>query len=156
MIRHRQAGDLDRILCRHELQQLERDAVGLVSEPGPALAVMHHIFAGVFADRQRGWTPQFAGVIIPDVEHLARRIGHRIVRPGGEQVHLAVDGPGTPRSRFRDQTPEARIGNHVDPRGRRPLPGAEHGPIFAAVRREAPEPVEELELGGGDRGPRLE
>ena len=146
MIRQREAGDLDRIVHGHELQQLERHAVRVVRESCIAVAVSHHVFATLLANGQRRRTPQLSRVVIANVEHLARRIAHRIVRPGGEEVLLAVDGPRAAGPRLGDEASEVRVGDHVDPGRRRPLSRAEDGHVLAAVGVEAAEAVEELEV----------
>src|SRR5262249_1235519 len=59
------------------------------------------------------------GLFVAEIDHLARRVGNRIVAPGGEPVHLAVAGPGIARPSLGDEEPEGRVGNDVRPGGRR-------------------------------------
>ncbi len=74
-VAERQARDLDGVVERHELQQVERDAVRLVLEAAVALAVAGHVgMRPVVADRQRGRAPQLAGVLVAE---------DRAPRPGG-------------------------------------------------------------------------
>ena len=113
-----------------------------------AMSVSHHVLARSLANGQRRRRSTAPRVVVADVEHLARRIAHRIVRPGGEQVLLAVDGPRAARARLGHEASEVRVGEHVDPRRRRPLPRAEDRHVLPPVGVEAAEAVEEFESPG--------
>ena len=121
-VRQRETRDLDRIVERHQLQELERDAVRDVLEARVALPVPDDVRRGLLADRQRRRPPQLARLLVPDVDRLPRRVADRIVGPGRELVLAAVDRPRVPGPALGDLEAEARIRDHVDPRRRRPLP----------------------------------
>ena len=124
-VAQRQARDLDRIVERHVLQKIGGDAVRRMLEPAVAPAMPRHIGGGVVADRQRRRAPQVAGVVVAQIEHLARTIADRIVRPGRELVLAAVDRPGVAAAFGRHLKAEVGIGDDVDPGRRRRLAGAE-------------------------------
>ena len=80
--------------------------------------------------------PELAGLLVAEVNGLAGRIGDGIVAPGGQAVHLAVAGPGVAAAGLGDQAAEAGVGEHVDPRGRRPRRRrVRRDDVLAAVRR---------------------
>ena len=74
-------GYLYRIVDRHVLQELERNAVRDVLEPAVALAVPRDIGRAFLANRERRRSPEIAVVLVAKIDRLARRIAHRIVRP---------------------------------------------------------------------------
>src|SRR6476660_7965280 len=113
--------DLDRIVERHELHEIECNTVLRMLEPAVSPSVSHDVAAGLVADRQRRWAPQIAGVNVANVEGFARPVGNRIVRPRSEAVLAAVEGPGSSRAFRRHLKPEAGVGDNVDPRGGRQL-----------------------------------
>src|SRR5580658_4303116 len=124
-------------------------------EDGVAVAVANDVRrADVFANRQRGRSPQLAGVEVADVEHLAGAVAHRIVRPLRNLMLLAVDGPGVAGAFDRNREAERRICNNVDPWRGRPLPFAENRHVLAAVRGKSAEPVEGFEIAPRRRGRR--
>ena len=90
--------------------------------------------------------PQLAGLLVPDVDRLARRVADRVVRPRRELVLAAVDRPRVARPRTRRPGSRTRVRDDVDPGRRRPLPLAEDGDVLPPVLGEAAEAVEELEL----------
>ncbi len=116
-------------------------------EAAIALAVSDDIGPSLLADRQHRWAPQFATVFIPHVYCLARRVADRVIRPWRELVLTAVERPGVTRARLRNLEAKNRIGDHVDPWRWRPLSFAENCHILTAIRSEATEAVEELEVG---------
>ena len=63
---------------------------------------------------------------------------------GLELIFPAVHGPGVSRTAVRRLETERRIGDDVDPRGGRPLPGTENHRVLAAFFRETAESVEEV------------
>ena len=142
----RQARDLDRIIERHVLEEIERDAVRGVLEPAVALAVPGDIGRGLVTDRQGRRSPQLAGVLVAQIDDLARPVGDRVVRPGRELVLAAVERPGVAAALDRDLEAERGVGDDIDPRRRRRPPGAEDRHILPSVLGESAEPVEELEV----------
>ena len=66
-----QARDLDRVVERHELEQLERDAVALVLEAAVPLAVAGDV-RPVVPDGQRRRPPDLARLLVAHVDRLAR------------------------------------------------------------------------------------
>ena len=87
----REPRDLHRVLDRHELQEVEGDAVRRMLESAVALTMPNDVGRGVLPDRKRGRTPERAGVLVADIDRLARRIGHRIVGPRRELVLPTID-----------------------------------------------------------------
>ena len=72
-------GDLDRILKRHKLQQLERYAVRRALEAAVALAVAHRKLTLTVIDRRGCRRPQLPRFRILHVQNFARPIGDRII-----------------------------------------------------------------------------
>ena len=116
-------------------------------EAAVALAVSGDIGPSLLADRQHRRAPQLATVFIPHVDRLARRVADRVIRPRSELILAAVERPGVTRARLRDLKAKGRIRDHVDPGRRRPLSLAENRHVLTAIRSEAAEAVEELEVG---------
>ena len=141
-----QATHLDGVLRRDELQEIERDAVGDVLEPAVALSVSGHIGLARLANRKCRGAPQLSRLFISHVERFAGRVTHRIVGPRSELVLAAVDRPGEPGTRLGDLEAKDRIGDHVDPGGRRLLSVPENGHVFPPIRGKAAEAIEEFEL----------
>src|SRR5207247_2778249 len=147
-----EAQDLDRVVGRDELEQVERDPVRGVLETAVALAVADDVRPRLLADREDRRAPQLAAFLVADVQGLARRIAHGIVRPRRELVLAAVDRPGVAAAGLGDLEAEARVRHHVDPRCRRPLALTQHRDVLAAVRRAAAEAVDDLEIRTAWRG----
>ena len=61
------------------MQEIERDAAFGVLETAVSLAVPGDIGRGVVSDRQGRRAPQLAGVLVAEIDDLARPIGHRVV-----------------------------------------------------------------------------
>ena len=96
-------------------------------EHAVALAVAHlHAAAGA----GRGKNLSTLQVLQQPV--LRRRVGDRVVGPGSELVQTAVDGPGVAGARLRHLKTETGIGDHIDPRPCRRLPGRQFETEFAA------------------------
>ena len=115
-------------------------------EAAVSTAVAGDIGRGFVANGQRGGAPQFAGVIITQIERFAWTVGNGIVRPRRELVFAAVDGPCVAASLSRRLKAEGRIGDDVDPwRGRR-LARAKNRHIFLAALGKSAEPVEIFEI----------
>ena len=100
------------------------------------------------SDRLRRRAPELAGVVVADVDRLARRVADRVVGPRRELVLAAVARPRCSRTRTRrpgTRTTELAItfshGAGVD------WPGPEDDDVLAPAVGEAAESVEELELG---------
>ncbi len=147
-----QAGDLDRVVQRHELHQLGGDAVAGMFKAAVAPSVPRQIGGGLVADRQRCGAPQVAGILVANIEGLARPVGDRVVGPGRQLMFLAVGRPGVAAALSGDLEAEAGIGDDIDPGRRGRLAGAEYGDVFAAILAEAADAVEEFQprLGPGD------
>ncbi len=127
------------------MQELERNLVRFVLEPTVALAMAGDIGRAILADRQGGRSPDVAALLIAQVDHLARRIGYRIVRPRRQLILLTVDRPGVAGTLDRDVEAEGRIGDDVDPGRRRRLPGVEDRHVFPSALGKTAEPIEEFE-----------
>ena len=146
ILRSCEARNLDRIVERHVLEEIDRNPVGRMLEPAVSPAVAGDVGRRVVADRQGRRAPQVASVVVAQIERLARTIGDRIVRPRGELVLAAVHGPGVAAAFGRHLKAEGGVGDDVDPGRRRRLARAEDRHIFPSVLGEAAEPVEELEV----------
>src|ERR1017187_6956083 len=90
--------------------------------------------------------PDLRGLLVPKIELFARRVGDRMVRPGGETVLPAVDRPGKSSARFVDDTAEIVVCENVAPGSRRVLPRPEVDCIFPAVLRKATEAIVETQV----------
>ena len=143
---HGEHGDLDRVVERHELDEVELDAVVEVLEAAVSGAVARDVGRVRAANRLRRRAPQLTAVVVADVERLARRIADRIVGPRRQLVLAAVPGPGVAGAGLGDLEPERRVGDDVEPRGGRRLARAEDDDVLAAVLVEPAQSVEELEL----------
>src|SRR3972149_5803482 len=115
-------------------------------EPAVSWSVAGDIGRRLVPDRHGRRTPQVARVVVAQIERLARTIGDRVVRPGGDLAFAAVDGPGVAAAFGSHLKAESGVGDDIDPGGRRRLTGAEDRYIFPSVVGEAAEPVEELEV----------
>ena len=111
--------------------------------PGTVTGDVRRLLA---ADRLGRRAPQLAAVVVPDVDRLAHRVADGVVGPRRELVLAAVPRPRVARPGLGDLEPERRVGDHVQPRRRGGLPGAEDRDVLAPVVGEATEPVEELQL----------
>ena len=149
LVRQFEARDLDGIADRHELQQVECNAVRGIFETAVTLAVVNGVGRVFFADRQGCGTPEFAAVFVAQIDRLARRIANRIVRPWCQQILLAVQGPSEAGAAGGGQKPEIRIGDHIGPGGWCLIVAVEDGDVFAAVHAETANTVEELKLRPG-------
>ena len=147
-VAHAQADQLDRVVRRDQHQQVLLQSVTLAGVAGVALAVADgHGRAG--PPRQGRRRPDLARLLVAQVDRLAGRVGHRVVRPGGQAVHLAVARPRIAQAGLRHQAAEAGVGEHVGPRGRRQSRHRVDGDqVLAAVRREPAQAVPEQEALG--------
>jgi hypothetical protein len=152
VILDRQDGDLDRLVERHELGELEVDAVAVVLEPAVARPVVGDVRRFVAPDRQRGGAPQVAAVVVSDVDRLASGVGHGVIRPRRQLILAAVLRPGVAGSRFGDLEPKSLVGDDVEPRRRRRLGWPQDGHVFAPAVGEATQTVEELEVRSARQG----
>src|SRR6204780_4833436 len=117
-----------------------------VLEDAVAVAVTNDIRRAILANRQRGRSPQIAGIEVLNIKPLAGPVADRVVRPLRKLMLLAVDCPGVARALDRDLEAERLIRDHVDPRRRRPLSLAENRHVLASIGGEPAESVEELEI----------
>ena len=92
------------------------EAVRVPFKDGIALAVTDQCRLGR-RNRQRGWAPDLAALLVSQVDDLARRVRDRVVAPGRQPVRLAVARPGKPGPALGDQEAETGVGDDVDPRG---------------------------------------
>ena len=91
-----------------------------VADDAVALAVRDAVFRLGLAGRRRRHAPRLQGAHVLEHEPLAGRVGDGVVRPGREHVEAAVQGPGVAAAGLADLGAEARVGEDVDPRPRRP------------------------------------
>ena len=125
----------------------------LTFEAAVSLAVARDEMAAVIADRRSRRAPEFARVLVLDIDDLARPIGHRIIRPRRELILFTVDRPGVTAPLNRDLKAERRIRDHIDPWSRCALASTQNGHIFASVGGKPAQSVEELKVawhGSGD------
>ena len=73
-VRQGQTRDLDRIVEGDELQQMQRHTVAHTLEPAVALSVSRHVGADLLTNRQGRRAPDLAGLVVPDVDRLVRRL----------------------------------------------------------------------------------
>ena len=123
-------------------------------EAAVPLSVAHAVRRPARAGQGRR-RPDLARLVVAQVERLAGRVRDRIVRPRGDPIRLAVALPGEARPALRDQEPEARIRDDVDPRRRRRLAGMQVDHVLAAIRCEPAQAIGELQVEWLKRGRRL-
>src|SRR5664280_2242357 len=142
---HSQPRHLHRVAGRHEHDELLLKPVA-ASSPLRVACSVSKLACGVGPRRLRRRRPDLRGLLVPQVERFARRVGDRIVRPGGETVLPAVDRPGKSSARFVDDTAEIGVRENVAPGSRRVLPRPEVDCIFPAVLRKATEAIVETQV----------
>ena len=118
-----QLDDLDRAVRRHEQAQPLTQPVAMVLENGIARAMPHQVGSRGSA-RLRRRRPDLGRLLVTQVERLAGPVRDRIVGPGRQAVLAAVQRPGGAAAGLGDQEAELRVGHHIDPGGRRLLPGS--------------------------------
>src|SRR5689334_23306485 len=159
LVADHQARELDRVVGRHRERELERDAVRALLEAAVAQAMRAGVIRLLVTDRRRRRAPQLAGFLVAQVDSLAGAVTDRVVAPRRERVLAAVARPGVTRAVGGYVAAEAAIGDHVDPGRRRNLATRRGHHVFASLRRESAQAVEEFELAravdfGGRRGGR--
>ena len=135
---------LDRRVERHELQQVERNAVPVVLEPAVAAPVPGDMDARFVADRQGRRSPQRAGVLVAYVDRFTGPIPDGIIRPRREAVLATVAGPRGTAALGRHLEAEVGIADDIDPRRGRAFAVPQDRDVLVAVERESAKPVEEL------------
>ena len=118
-VAQREPRDLHRVMARDECQNLVLEPVGDV--PPAAVADAMARLARLRVLRRSGKRqPEAASRFVPDVQRLAVRIDHRIVRPRRQAVLAAVRAPGVARPALAREESAPLVGDDVDPRhGRR-------------------------------------
>ena len=86
----RQHRDLERVVGRDELDEVEVDAVVEMLEPAVAGAVPGDVGRLLAPDRQGRRAPQLAGLVVADVDRLAHGVADRVVGPRRQLVLAAV------------------------------------------------------------------
>src|SRR5271169_1016467 len=114
-------------------------------EAAVALAVSCDIRRSPLADGKCGRGPNIACLVVAHIKHFAGRVTDGVVRPGRDLVLLTVERPGETPAFGGNLKTERRIGDDVDPRCRCAVRPFEDCHIFASLRAEAAEPVEEFE-----------
>ena len=90
--------------------------------------------------------PNFSGILIAKVERLDGSVSQWIVRPWGEAILAAINGPAKAAAGFGYQTTEFLICQDIGPWCRRRCAGLKMDDIFAPVRGEPANTVIELEI----------
>src|SRR4029453_13007802 len=106
-------------------------------EPAVSPPMAGGVGARLVANWQRRRAPQGTSLVVVNIERLARTIGDRIVRPGGDLVLAAVEGPGGAAAFGPHPKAEAGVRDDVYPGGRRCLSRAEERYIFPSILGEA-------------------
>src|ERR1700679_665702 len=115
-------------------------------ETGVPVSVTRDISRAIVSFGKGSWAPYVPGFVVAQVERLAPPIPDGVIRPRRQLILAAVDRPAIAAAFSRHLEAEGRIRNDVDPRRRRGLAWADHGHVFFSALREAPKPVEELEI----------
>ena len=152
VVSQREAHELDRVVGRHEHQQVLIQLMTDVGVAREALAMTDGDGRAWSARQGRG-RPDLARLLVAQVDHLARRVRTRVVRPRGEAVHLAVARPGVAQAGLGHQASESRVGQHVGPGGRRQGRSTRGGAVdddhvLAAIPGEPSEAVPEEQAFG--------
>jgi hypothetical protein len=141
-----QAGDLDGIAHGHEHAKIQLEVARGKLESAVSLSVPRGIGRTRVADRRGRRPPHLAGLLIAQIQHLAGTIRDRIVRPRGDLMFPAVEGPGEAAAVGRNLKSKVRIGDHVDPwRGGR-LSRSQMSHVFVALGSEPSQAIEEFEI----------
>ena len=146
-----QADQLDRVGWGDENEQVLLQLMAGPAKAGVALAVTDDGRRLAAAGARRR-CPELPGLLVAEIEGLARWIGDRVVAPRGQAVHLGVARPGVAGAGLGDQAAEARVGEDVAPRGWRPLATPQGHDVLPAVRREPTRPVAEQQRLIGSSG----
>src|SRR5689334_1096500 len=83
---------------------------------------------------------------VAQVHRLSARIADRIVVPRREPEQMRVLAPRVAEPAFRHDAAEARVGNDIDPWRGRCLSRAGRNDVFASIRRESSDAVEQDEI----------
>jgi hypothetical protein len=146
-----QTRDFQRVFERHELQEVQRDAMRGIDEAGIAEAMVHGVRIRRLPDGQRRGAPHGAAAIVPEVNHLRRRVADRIVGPGCQLILARVQRPRAAGAVRGDLKAEVGIRDDIDPGRRRAMAFVDQGHVFAAGSGEAAQAVEILEVGSRPR-----
>ena len=95
------------------------------------------------ATGQRRGGPEAAALLVTDVKCFPARIADGVVVPGSEAELVCILAPGAGLAAFRDDASEVRVCQHIHPRRRRFLTVRGRNHVFAPVRRESSQPIEE-------------
>ena len=136
--------ELHRRVEGDEDRQLGTDAVRGVLEHAVAEAVAGLELRGpraVGRAGQGGRRPHVAAFLVAQVDRLAAGVADGIVVPRRQSQFVGVLAPGVGTPGLRDHATEARIGEHVDPRRRRPRPRRRRDDVFASVGGKAADAV---------------
>src|SRR6202789_3854711 len=115
-------------------------------ESAISLSVPRNIAGAWVADWRGRRSPHLAGLLIAYIQHFARAIGDRIIRPRRDLMFPAVEGPGKAAAVGRHLKSEVRVGDDVDPRRGCGLSRAEESHVLAPLRAEAAQAIEEFEI----------
>ena len=123
-IRDSESGDLDRVAHRNAHGELGDDVAARVREARHAGGMFDSISRRMVrvADSRGGprcRRPHDAAVRVPEIDHLAARVGDRIVEPRRESKEIAVLRPREAAASLRHAESDRRIGDDVRPRCRR-------------------------------------
>ena len=136
--------DPDRVIQRHEMDQVEADTVSLVFETAIAESVAGHV-TPLITYRHCRCRPYCQALFIAHVDRIAAGVHHRIVRPGRERILAAVVGPCIACAFRRYLKTEAGVGDDIEPGSRRAAAGLQDRHILLALLVKAPETIEELQ-----------
>ena len=128
-----QARNLDAVLHRHELHEIDGDFMRGMLEPAVAAAMPGDIGGIVVAHRLGGGAPDFAAGLVGEIDDFARPVADGIVRPRGQLVFAAVDRPSVAAAFRRDLKAKGRIGYDIDPGGGRRISARQNDNIFPGI-----------------------
>src|SRR5579859_7289595 len=115
-------------------------------EAAVAPAMVGDVGRRLIPDRQGGRTPEFAGILVSDIDGLARPVGHRVVRPRRKLALSAVHGPKIAAAVRGDLEAEVWIGDDVNPRRWSRLARPEDDHVLLAAIRKPTESIEKLDI----------
>ena len=99
--------------------------------------------------------PKLSGLLVSNIESLARGVLNRIVAPGRQSKLMGVLHPCVSRAALGNNRSEPGIGQHIDPRRRRHLAGLKSNDIFMAVPAEPAQAVGKNQIARRKRSSRV-
>ena len=102
--------------------------------------------------RLRHRRPDHRRLFVAQIERFRRQIGDRVIAPGGQPIFAAVERPTVAAAYLTGEKAKVRVGNHIDPGGRRRFTRTQIDLIFAAISAKATQAIVKLKVSGAGEG----